>query len=483
MKIAMFASEMDPFIKTGGLADVIGSLPQALATQVDQIDVFLPYYRDIKRKNLQVERVSYKIKIKIGSQTYNGNVFRLKTNLTNLSIYFIDNYRLFRQRAQLYVKNGRDYRDNLERFVFFCQGALRTIIDQWSTTSYDVFHMHDWQTALIGLYAKISRFFQKNALPLRVFTIHNLAYQGKFPRSHFHKLGIDNSYFHPERLEFWGKINLMKAGLLYCDIITTVSPTYAKEIQTDKYGSGLGHLINEKSTRLYGILNGVDYQVWNPKTDPYIAANYSENDLSGKLICKTRLQQTFQLQQDQSIPILCVVSRLVWQKGMDLVLKVLPKFLKREIQFILLGTGEPGLEKQFNKLSKEFPNKTGIALTFNDQLAHQIEAGSDIFLMPSRYEPCGLNDKYSLKYGTIPIVNRTGGLADSVIDYIKDPKEGTGFVFDSFDEKRFENAIKYALRVFNMKSEWHTLMKRGMEKDFSWSKAAEEYLKLYQKSI
>lgn len=479
----MFASEMDPYIKTGGLADVIGSLPQAIAPQVNQIDIFLPFYREIKRKNLPVERIQFEFRIKIGARTYKGNVFRLKTELDNLSIYFIDNYRFFGQRAQLYVKNGKDYRDNLSRFAFFCRGALKTIINQWPTISYDVFHMHDWQTALIGLYAELSRFFQKNPLPLRIFTIHNLAYQGKFSRSQYPLLGIDKFHFHPKRLEFWGKVNLMKAGLLHSDIITTVSPTYAQEIQTEEYGSGLGYLIKERSSRLLGILNGVDYKVWNPETDPYIAANYSINDLSGKKTCKIHLQQAFQLKEDQSIPILCIVSRLVWQKGMDLVLKVLPRLLKQEIQFILLGTGDPILENQFNEIGSKFPNKTGIALTFNDQLAHQIEAGADIFLMPSRYEPCGLNDKYSLKYGTIPIVNQTGGLADSVIDYIKNPKNGTGFVFNYFDEKQFENAIKHAIRVFNSKSEWHQLMLRGMKKDFSWLKAAEEYIKLYQKRI
>jgi starch synthase len=477
----MFATEMAPYIKTGGLADVIGSLPRALAlnNHVDRIDVFIPFYRDIKRKNLTISELEFKFKIKIGSRNFNGSVYKLKTDHDKLNIYFIDNYHLFRIRSSLYVKDGRDYRDNLTRFVFFCRGSLETVKYLSSSQSYDTFHIHDWQTALISLYSKLDDYF-RNSLPTTVFTIHNLAYQGLFPRSQFKLLEIAEKYNHHDFLESWGKLNLMKAGLLFSDLITTVSPTYAQEIQTKQYGAGLEELLKKLNEKLTGILNGVDYSVWNPETDPFIAQNYSLDNLSGKKVCKSRLQQTFQLEEDLAIPLLCVVSRLDWQKGLDLILNILPDLLQDNIQFVLLGTGDPKLENQFNEFGKQYSKETGISLTYNEHLAHQIEAGADIFLMPSRYEPCGLNDKYSLRYGTIPIVSKTGGLADSVVDYSKNSSRGTGFLFDVFTEDDFKDAIYRALKVFETKEKWVKLMQRGMQQDFSWYKAANAYLKLYK---
>ena len=481
MRVAFFASEAVPYIKTGGLADVMGSLPRALAQKVDHIDVFIPYYREIERQKLPLSKLTLEFKIKIGSRCYRGTSFKLKTNLSNLSVYFIDNYHFFRHRSQLYVKNGQDYRDNLARFVFFCRGALETTKYLSSLRPYNVFHMHDWQTALIGLYTELSGFFQNNR-PIRIFTIHNLAYQGKFPRSQFRLLGVDTSYYN--LLEFWGKFSLMKAGIVFSDVITTVSPTYAKEIQTEEFGAGLSKLIKQKKPKLFGILNGVDYSIWNPETDPYTPANYSINDLSGKLICKTRLQQHFLLPENPTIPILSIVSRLVWQKGIELILKVLsPLVQQKQVQFILLGVGDPKLEQQFKELGKKYPKQTGIALTYNNYLAHQIEAGADIFLMPSRYEPCGLNDKYSLRYGTVPIAYKTGGLADSIIDYSSDINKGTGFLFETYDKSHFLTAIDNALKVFQSKKEWSQLVRRGMQQDFSWQNSANAYFKIYQTRI
>ncbi|MFX1282799.1 MAG: glycogen synthase GlgA [Promethearchaeota archaeon] len=481
MRVAMFASEMVPYIKTGGLADVIGSLPRALSAIGTQIDVFIPYYREIERQELPVTNLQFEFKIKIGSRSYKGTTIKLKTDLPDLTIYFIDNYHFFRHRSQLYVKNGKDYRDNLARFVFFCRGVLETIKHLSSSTSYDVFHMHDWQTALIGLYTEVLSFFQKST-PLRVYTIHNLAYQGKFSRSQFHLLGIDSSYY--DSLEYWGKFSLMKAGILYSDMITTVSPTYAKEIQTKKFGVGLENLLRKNQSKIFGILNGVDYSIWNPETDQYLPSNYSSRDLDGKSICKAAIQQYFLLSENPSIPILSVISRLAWQKGMELVLKVIPRLLEQDrVQFVLLGVGDPKLEQQFNALTKQYPSKIGIALTYNDYLAHQIEAGADILLMPSRYEPCGLNDKYSLRYGTVPIAFKTGGLTDSIIDYTSDSKKGTGFLFESYDEEDFLAAIECALQVFQSKLEWSKLMRRGMQQDFSWQNSANAYFNLYQTRI
>ncbi len=479
MKVAMFASEMEPYIKTGGLADVIGSLPRAMSNAVDQIDVFIPYYREIEHRKFPVRKLPYEFKIRIGSKNYFGSILELKTAIRNLTIYFIDNYQLFRSRAQLYVREGKDYRDNLTRFVFFCRGALEAATHLSNSEVYNVFHMHDWQTALIGLYTAISSFFEKSK-PLRVYTIHNLAYQGKFPKSQFRLLGIAPSYY--SSIEYWGKFSLMKAGIIYSDIITTVSPTYAQEIQTKKFGVGLEDILKANQSKLFGILNGVDYSIWNPKTDRFIPANYSIDDLHGKSICKTNIQQHFLLAESSTIPILSVVSRLAWQKGMELILKVVPPLLQQErIQFVLLGVGDPKLEQKFNCLGREFPKQAGVALTYNNPIAHQIEAGADIFLMPSRYEPSGLNDKYSMKYGTVPIAFKTGGLADSIIDYSMNSTKGTGFLFENYDEESFQDAIERALKVFQSQNKWRQLMIRGMKLDFSWQNAANEYLKLYQR--
>lgn len=480
MRIAMFASEMMPYIKTGGLADVIGSLPQALIKSVDGIDVFIPYYRDIKKQGFIVEKLDFEFRIKIGSRSYRGFAYKLQSKFTKINVYLVDNYRLFRIRSSLYVKNGRDYRDNLTRFVFFCRGSLEIVKYLSNSQVYDIFHLHDWQTALISLYTRIDPFFSQKP-PLIIFTIHNLAYQGLFPISQFRILGIEDKFKHPDYLEYWGKINIMKSGLLFSDKITTVSPTYAKEIQTKQYGVGLEKILKKNSQKLTGILNGVDYSTWNPETDPYIAQNFSSSNLKGKKVCKSSLQCSFQLVEDLSIPLFCVVSRLAWQKGMDLILKVLPEFFSSNVQFVLLGTGDKALETQFTGLRNRFPKNVGVSITYNEHLAHQIEAGADIFLMPSRYEPCGLNDKYSLRYGTVPIVYKTGGLVDSVIDVSQNPSHGTGFIFSNFSEEDLCDTITRALKLFEIKRKWIELIQRGMKQDFSWDNAATKYLHLYQR--
>ncbi|MFW9854728.1 MAG: glycogen synthase GlgA [Candidatus Thorarchaeota archaeon] len=478
MRVAMFASEMEPFAKTGGLGDVISALPRALAPHLTAIDVFLPLYRQIEKSNLSLKLVLDPIPVKIGRRSYFGKVWEYQTEIQNLKVYFISNYPLFGSRRHLYGKEGRDYRDNLTRFVFFCKSALMAVSALSKGNQYDVFHMHDWQTALIALYTGLLE-FSKNHMPLRIFTIHNLAYQGIYPRSSFPLLGIDPGFFHRDQLEYWGKINLLKAGILHSEWLTTVSPTYAQEIQTETQGAGLGGLIKSKAAKLVGILNGVDYSIWNPKNDPSIAVNYDKNDFSGKVACKQALQRIFDLDPAAEIPLCAVVSRLDWQKGMDLILDVLPDLLEDQIQFVLLGTGDPTIEDRFLDLNQTFPDSTGIALTFNNSLAHQIEAGADIFLMPSRYEPSGLNDKYSLRYGTVPIVHKTGGLADSVIDYFTYPEKGNGFTFSKFDVQHFKRTFTKVLGIFKNKTTWHQIMRRGMKQDFSWTKAAAEYLNLY----
>ncbi len=480
MRVAIFASEMDPYIKTGGLADVIGSLPKELIQYIENVDVFIPYYRQIKRSNFQISQTNLEFSLKIGSKLRKCRVFKVDDR--GVSIYLIDNYHLFRKRSDVYVRQGKDYPDNLERFVFFCKGALKTIEQLSSTQNYDIFHCHDWQTALIPLYTKLSNFFKTRNRPFSIYTIHNLAYQGKFPKSKFPILQIPSKYLSPNYLESWGKINLMKAGLLFADELTTVSPTYAREIQTEELGVGLHEILTSRKKNLTGILNGVDYSIWNPAQSPHLPANYSSDDLKGKQICKKFLQEYYNLPVTSDILLAGVVSRLAWQKGMDLVLSVLPDLLSTgKIQFVLLGTGDAKLEYDFLALNKKYSEQVGVEIGFSQALAHQIEAGIDVFLMPSRYEPCGLNDKYSLKYGSVPIVHNTGGLADSVIDYQTNPAEGTGFIFDQFKPASFKKAVLTALNTFQSKADWVKLMQRGMNQDFSWVKSAEQYFNVYKR--
>jgi len=476
---------MEPYIKTGGLADVIGTLPYALLelNSKIEVDVYIPFYGPIKNQELRLEKEMTSFTLKIGSKRYNGEVFFKKIPNLNLQIHFVNNYRLFSSRSQLYIKNGKDYRDNLQRFIFFCRGSLEFIKNKYSDGNpYQIFHLHDWQSALISLYTKMDEFFKKS-LVKTVFTVHNLNYQGKFPASHFPLLGIERKFFTPKYLEFWGKINLMKTGLVFSDKLTTVSPTYAKEIQTKTYGAGLDGLLQERKKDLVGILNGVNYSLWNPETDKLIPKTYSNQNLAGKNQCKLALQRKFYLPEDPNIPLLGVVTRLTWQKGTDLILSTLKQLLSKNIQFVLVGMGDPKEELEYKNLQKEYPNKVGVVIAFNNELAHLVEAGSDIFLMPSRYEPCGLNDKYSLKYGTVPIIFNTGGLVDSVSDYILDKENGTGFIFYQYTQNDFLETIEKALEVFESKDLWVRIMKRGMLKNFSWKNAAKAYLDLFNSII
>ncbi|MHA1226428.1 MAG: glycogen synthase GlgA [Candidatus Hodarchaeales archaeon] len=478
----MFSSEMEPYIKTGGLAVVIGALPFALLeyTQVEQVDVFVPLYKPVKKSPFSLKKVDLSFTLRIGSKNYGCNLWVHQPSESNVRVFFVDNYRLFSSRSALYTRKGKDYKDNLTRFVFFCRSSLESIKRMNPEGNpYDIFHSHDWQTALINLYSRQDEFFTDSPL-LNVYTVHNLNYQGLFPAYQFQTLGIDRSYFSPESMEFWGKINLMKAGLVFSDVITTVSPTYAKEILTKDFGAGLEDILQQRSLDIVGILNGVDYSVWNPETDPLIPHNYSVNALQGKLKCKMSLQSFFQLPQSPSIPVFGVVTRITWQKGTDLILEAMERVLKKDIQFILVGTGDPVQEEAFRDLKSQFPKKVGLEIAFSNKLAHLVGAGSDIFLMPSRYEPCGLSDKYSLKYGTVPIVHRTGGLADTIIDYDEDPENGVGFTFEPFRLESFLEAINRALKVFQSQKEWQEMMKRGMKLNFSWKRAASQYIKVYE---
>jgi starch synthase len=392
----------------------------------------------------------------------------------------------FFARRGLYGEAGADYPDNLERFAFFCRAALELLlafakVSRWTP---DVLHAHDWQAALSvvylkSLYAKRPEFRKLGTL----LTVHNLGYQGLFPKTAFAQTGLGADLFTPKTLEFYGQVNLLKGGLVFADLLTTVSPTYSREIQTPEFGAGLDGVLRERQDRLSGVVNGIDVEVWNPATDSHLPAHYSPSDLAGKRLCKEALQRELALPV-RDVPLLAVISRFTPQKGLDLVAAVLPELMRLDVQVALLGTGDPSLELQFQSFHMRYPDKIGVRIGFDDALAHAIEAGADLFLMPSRYEPCGLSQLYSLRYGTVPVVRKTGGLADTVVAYTpQTAAEGraTGFAFTDATPEALLTTILLALRVYADRAEWKTLMTAGMATDVSWTRSAETYAALYQR--
>jgi len=463
MNVLFCSSEVVPFAKTGGLADVAGTLPPALAEEGIKIKVVLPRY-----KNIDVKKFNLK---KINAETYRGTIGN------KVEVYFIENKRYF-NRAGLYQEKGKDYSDNLDRFTYYCVQTLNLMkkID----FKPDIIHCNDWQTALIPLYLKTiyakDTFFKKTKT---VFTIHNLGYQGIFPEEQFAITGLDKSLFSVDGLEFYGKINLLKAGLIFSDKITTVSPTYAKEVQTKEYGCGLEGVLLRRAKDIVGILNGISYAEWDPQKNKALKKNYTAQTIEDKYINKKDLQKLGGLRADEDIPLLGIITRLADQKGLDILAKVIEKIVKMPIQFVLLGTGEPRYHVLFENIKKKHKN-TFINLKFDAKLAYQIYAGSDIFLMPSFYEPCGLGQLISLNFGTIPLVRKTGGLADTVEDYDPFEKKGNGFVFERYEAGALLEAVKRALVVHQDKKSWKKLMLNAMNSKFPWKKSAKAYVQLYE---
>jgi len=463
MNVLFCSSEVVPFAKTGGLADVAGTLPLELKSPSLKVKVAMPRYRCIDIKKYKLE--------KIGEKAF-------KTSLgKNREVLFIENKKLF-DRDGLYQEKGIDYPDNLARFAYFCQETLKLI--KKIKFKPDVIHCNDWQTALIPVYIK-TKFaddhFYKNIKT--VFTIHNLGYQGLFPKEEMPITGLDDKLFSVDGLEFYGKVNLLKGGLLFSDKITTVSPTYAKEIQAKEFGCGLEGVLKTRQKDLLGILNGINYEEWDPQKNKHLVKNYGLEDIDGKYENKAELQKICSLEKARKKPVLGIVTRLADQKGLDILAEVIEKVVQMPVQFVLLGTGDQRYHVLFEKISKKYKN-TSIHLTFNAELAYKIYAGSDIFLMPSHYEPCGLGQLISLKFGTVPLVRKTGGLADTVVDYTISPSKGNGFVFSEYTAEALWETINRALTVYKNSSSWKKLIKRGMKSDFSWGKSAKEYVKLYK---
>jgi starch synthase len=452
VKVALVASEAIPYAKTGGLADVIGALPVHLADLGIDVITILPKYKSIEAS------LKYNCEVDIG-KTLTAKVYGKN------SVFFVD-YPEFFERDGLYGTERGDYPDNCERFALFCKAAARIIEKE----NVDIAHCHDWQSGLIPLYLRIRGLKTKS-----VFTIHNLGYQGKFPHEKYAVLGIDDSYFTPEGIEFYGDINFLKAGIVYSDVITTVSENYAREIQLPELGFGLDGILRKRKENLMGIVNGIDYQLWNPRSDNLIKYTYStfeEKQRNKLFFCKD-------CNIDCDRPLIGMVSRIADQKGFDLILKAFNEMIAMGYNFILLGFGDKPYHEKLKQLEALYPDNVSVHIKFDNKIAHRIYAGSDFFLMPSRYEPCGLGQLISLKYGTVPIVRKTGGLADTVTEFNPEDLSGNGFVFEDYSAEHMLDAMRRAYAVYIEPVTFGKLSGQCMAYDFSWKTSAKKYKRLY----
>jgi starch synthase len=477
MHIVFAASEGLPFSKTGGLADVVGALPRALAAQGHQVSIYLPRYRQTKLVDPQTVVRSITVPF---DDHYRFCSVVTPGSQAGIRYYFVD-YPNYFDREALYGTAVGDYTDNAERFALFS----RAVIEASKIVGVpDVFHCHDWQTGLIPvllrtLYAQDPAFRDSTT----VFTIHNMGYQGLFPAEILPLLMLPWDLFTITQMEFFGQVNFLKGALAFSDYVTTVSRKYSQEIQTTEYGFGLEGVLRDRAATVTGILNGVDYTEWSPEVDKHIAARYSPADLSGKAADKADLLAAFGIQNaDPNLPVIGIVSRFAAQKGFDLISQMMDRLAREDMILVVLGTGDKPYEEMFLRMQKQFPQKVAVKVAYDNVLAHKIEAGADMFLMPSRYEPSGLNQIYSLKYGTVPIVRATGGLDETIEPWDARTGKGTGFKFYEYNGESLLLTIKAALQAFRDQASWQVLMRNGMAKDFSWAASAKEYVKVYERA-
>ena len=473
-KILFVTSEAHPLIKTGGLADVCGSLPKALADLSQDIKLIIPNYQALKTS----ENVRFLCSIRVDNR--NINILETRMPDSHVVVWLVDYPAYYNYPGNPYVdEQGEPWPNNAERFGLFCRIAVEAAMDRihqdWKP---DVVHCNDWQSGLVPALLSL-----ENDRPSTVFTIHNMAYQGLFPASTAAVLNMPGQLWNPAGLEFHEMLSFIKGGLVYADEITTVSPTYALEIQTAEFGYGLEGLLEHRKEFLGGIINGIDLDQWNPETDPYIPQHFTAATLDKKLLNKSELQRRFALPVNGRVPLFGLIGRLVEQKGIDLILECLPEMVTMDMQFVLLGSGDKNFEKELKKLAQLYPDKISITIGYDESLAHLIEAGADIFLMPSRFEPCGLNQMYSQRYGTIPIVRKTGGLADTVTDALPETlanNTASGIVFNEASSGSLLEAIKRAMILYSSADTWKKMQINAMKKDFSWQRSAEQYLALYK---
>ncbi len=473
LNVVIAAPEAVPFAKTGGLADVAGSLPAALSRLGLKVVLFMPFYRQVAEKGFEIEPTGIEIAVPLGRRVVMAEA--LLGHHQGVPVYFIRRDEFF-DRTFLYGTPEGDYFDNLERYAFFSRAVLEVV--KARNLAPDVIHCNDWQTGLIPAYLKDmyrgEPVFQNTAA---VFTVHNMAYQGQFPANLYDATGLSFQLFNPEGLEFWGSINLLKAGLVFSEVVTTVSKAYSREIQTPEYGYGLDGVLRKRKDAVFGILNGADYSEWDPETDPVLPQNYSPGELKGKSACRKKLLRAFGLKARVKTLVIGMITRLADQKGLDILSEAMPDLMKMDIALAVLGSGDRRYQEVLKDLSARYPERLSVKIAFDSGLSHLVEAGADAFLMPSRFEPCGLNQIYSLKYGTVPIVRATGGLDDTVRDYSEE--DGNGFKFKEYSAPALIEKVAEAVDVYSRKKEWSALQRRGMSENFSWDDAAARYLEAY----
>src|SRR5438270_1295818 len=476
MHIAFAASECVPFSKTGGLADVVGALPRALAALGHQVSVYVPRYRQTKLSDAQTVVRSITVPF---DDRYRFASVVAAGNHSGVQFYFVE-YPPFFDREALYGTSAGDYPDNAERFALFSRAVLEA---SKILGVPHVFHCHDWQSALIPVLLR-TQYGEDPAFRdvATVFTIHNMGYQGLFPPDTLPLLTLPWDLFTISKMEFFGQVNFLKGALVYADYVTTVSKKYSQEIQTAEYGFGLEGVLRNRSATVTGILNGVDYDEWSPQNDKFAVARYSPQELSGKAKDKQDLLTAFGIKNaDTKLPVIGIVSRFAAQKGFDLIAQIADRLAREEMIIVALGAGDKAYEEMFQRLHKQFPNKIAVKVAYDNAIAHKIEAGADMFLMPSRYEPCGLNQIYSLKYDTVPIVRATGGLDDTIEPWDARTGRGTGFKFSEYSGEALLLTIRQALQAYRDQASWQTLMRNGMNKDFSWNASAKEYVRIYER--
>jgi starch synthase len=480
MKIVHAASELFPYIKTGGLADAVGALTASLADNGHEVAVFLPGYRAVlEHKDVLGAERKLRLKIEMANSFLTGDV-RVFTPRKNLTIYLICREEFF-DRRNAYGNGERDYEDNADRFIFFCKGVVETL--RLTDMQADIVHSHDWQAALLPLLLREAERRQHLTLALKtVFTIHNIAFQGVFPAKTFARTNLPDELFHIDGLEYYSQINLMKGGILFADRVTTVSPRYAQEIQTAEFGCGLDGVVQTRADDLVGLLNGVDTAIWNPACDPLLPARYSAANMAGKQLCRAELLKRCGWSADFTGPVFGMVCRLTEQKGIDLLLADRDFFLGQDCRLVVLGSGDKRMEEELAALAKAAPNRVSLAAKHDEAMSHLIEAGSDFFVMPSLFEPCGLNQMYSQVYGTVPVVSRVGGLADTVIDVDEQPELGTGILCEP-TAISLDHALRRALALFADRPRYQGTQKRSMARDFSWKAASAAYERLYQDAL
>ncbi len=480
MRILIASPEAVPFVKTGGLADVAGALCGEFRKMKKEARIILPLYKEIRERKRPPLDTGITINVPVGDEIITGRIYS-----DQLSAYFIECDEYF-DREELYGTPEGDYSDNAARFVFFSRGVLEAckVLDFRP----DIIHCNDWQTGLVPLYLrtiyKSDKFFKNTATLL---TIHNLGYQGKFPASDMPITNLGWEFFTPQGIEFYGKLNFLKAGIISADILTTVSATYSKEILDEDSGFGLDGLLITRVNDLFGVINGIDYDEWDPAKDGFIPANYSCSDIAGKAICKRELVKSlFRTSKNKNagrMPVIGVVGRLSEQKGLDLIIESLPEILSSDVKLVVLGKGDERYHKIFREISQRYADKVSVTIGFDETLAHKIYAGSDFLLMPSKYEPCGLGQLVSLRYGCIPVARRTGGLMDTIQDYEPLASRGTGFLFSDFTPSAMQDALKRAFCLYTDEGKRTEMIKDGMKMDFSWKKSALRYIELYKAAL